>query len=262
MFDLLREYSLLEGTCFVDRHCVFKGVKLGQWVRVQRTTKEKLSLERREKLNSIGFCWDLLSEKWEEGFSKLKKFHAREGHCLVPESFFEGDFDLKKWVRNQRVNRVNLSDYRINRLKSLGFSWTVLTDRWEEAFSLLNEYFVKEGNCLVDRSYTVKGVKLGQWVRVQRATKEKLSDERREKLNSVDFCWELLMEQWEEGFLRLKKFHTREGHCLVPEKFLDDEFKLGKWVGTQKQSRDKMNVERREKLEGLGFVWANSRTKT
>ena len=36
---------------------------------------------------------------WEEGFAALKKFKAREGHCLVPDGHVEGTFKLGQWVR-------------------------------------------------------------------------------------------------------------------------------------------------------------------
>ena len=39
-----------------------------------------------------------MSEQWEEGFTKLRKFKEREGHCRVPGNYKLSDFSLARWV--------------------------------------------------------------------------------------------------------------------------------------------------------------------
>jgi Helicase associated domain/Type I restriction enzyme HindI endonuclease subunit-like, C-terminal len=61
-----------------------------------------MSDERRQRLDAIGFVWDVLASAWEEGFAALMTFKAGEGHCNVPQRHVEGTFKLGTWVNNQR----------------------------------------------------------------------------------------------------------------------------------------------------------------
>ena len=74
----------------------------------------------------MGFVWDILTEQWEEGFSKLQQFKEREGNCKVPDKYKEGDFRLGSWVERQRSNQDKLTPERIKRLNALGFVWKIL----------------------------------------------------------------------------------------------------------------------------------------
>ncbi|RUM51506.1 MAG: hypothetical protein DSY87_09150, partial [Methylococcus sp.] len=62
---------------------------------------------------------------------------------------------------------------------------------WEQGFSYLKEFVAQEGHARVQRNFkTEDGYKLGQWVRVQRLNKDKLTPERKSKLDSLGFVWD------------------------------------------------------------------------
>lgn len=69
------------------------------------------------------FVWDPLTEKWEEGFSALKKFKEREGHCRVPWHLTEDRYTLGQWVSRQRKKQAELTEDHRSRLNALGFVW-------------------------------------------------------------------------------------------------------------------------------------------
>ena len=70
------------------------GFKLGQWVSVQRYWKEFVPVERKRRLDAIGFVWDCRDHLWEENFAALLKFKRREGHCCVPTYYRNGNLKL------------------------------------------------------------------------------------------------------------------------------------------------------------------------
>jgi hypothetical protein len=70
----------------------------------------------------MGFVWDWIDHRWEQGFMALLQFKRREGHCHVPIFHREGDHKLGWWVSTQRRNK-ELSAERKARLNKIGFVW-------------------------------------------------------------------------------------------------------------------------------------------
>jgi hypothetical protein len=87
--------------------------------------EHKLTPERIQRLESLGFVWDPLEALWGESFAALLAFKERFGHCNVPQSWKENP-KLGKWCAKQRQTKKQgkLTPERIQRLDSLGFEWT------------------------------------------------------------------------------------------------------------------------------------------
>ena len=254
-FAALTAFKIREGDCSVPRPHVEGDFKLGAWVKHQRTNRDRMPTERKQRLNAIGFLWDPHEKEWEEGFAALKVFKTREGHCRVPALHVEGKFNLGFWVSNLRTNRDRIPTERRQRLDAIGFVWDSLESAWEEGFAALTTFKTREGHCLVPQLHLEGTFKLGQWVGVQRQSRDTMSAEHRQRLDAVGFVWDPLERAWEEGFAALTTFKTREGHCLVPQRHVEGTFKLGTWVNVQRANRDTMSAERRQRLGAMGFVW-------
>jgi Helicase associated domain len=258
MYGRLKAYKDREGHCRVPATHTENGFRLGAWVKWQRWRKDALSEERRKRLDELGFVWDTLEAAWEEGFSYLKAYTKREGHCRVPYNHIENGFRLGEWVRKHRWRKDTLSEERRQRLDELGFVWDALEAYWEEGFSYLKAYKKREGHCRVPATHTENGFRLGGWVNKQRWRKgARWSEERRKRLDELGFVWDTLEAAWEEGFSYLKAYKKREGHCRVPDNHKEDGFGLGGWVRRQRQSKrqESLPEARRQQLDELGFVW-------
>jgi len=99
-FAALVEFKAREGHCNVPFSHTEGNFALGRWVNKQRAKRKTPRPERRQQLEEIGFVWNRLEDRWEEGFAALKTFKAREGHCLVPKAHMEGAYNLGSWVMN------------------------------------------------------------------------------------------------------------------------------------------------------------------
>jgi hypothetical protein len=194
----LQAYKAEHGDCVVLQH--FKtedGFTLGRWCSHRRGNYKngKLSQERIEALEALGFIWDRLEENYQIGLGYLKAYKAKHGDCVVLQHFkTEDGFTLGKWCSHRRGNYKNgkLSQERIDALEALGFIWDRLEENYQIGLGCLKAYEAEYGDCRVPRSFkTEDEFTLGVWCATQRAEykKSKLSQERIEALEALGFAW-------------------------------------------------------------------------
>jgi hypothetical protein len=158
---------------------------------VQRQTREKLSLNKRNKLNLLNFIWDPRSHLWDISFDALQKFILREKKFLIPIKKIENGIDISSWVINQRMKKHLLTEDQINRLNKINFPWDPRENKWMLAYSKLCEFNCREGHSRVPQSHIEGEFRLGSWVATIRTRKSDLTIDRIDQLNKLDFIWDL-----------------------------------------------------------------------
>jgi uncharacterized protein YutD len=131
----LTDYRKINEHCNVPRK-YSENTKLANWVNAQRKDyrldlegkTSRMTLSRIQKLESLGFEWDIRGTAWEERFSELNDYRKTHGHCNIPYNYSK-NIQLGKWVSKQRhqyrlhregkTSRVTF--FRFQALKSLGF---------------------------------------------------------------------------------------------------------------------------------------------
>ncbi len=206
-------------------------------------------------------CIERLGSTWDLRYGELQRFRKDNTHCNVPKNWEENQ-QLANWVEHQRIlyKKGKLSDERVERLKAIDFVWDPDEVAWEEMFAALKKYKDKYDDCNVPAKWE-KNPKLGAWVSIQRRSykkKERLSPEQIERLEEIDFVWDILEAKWEEMFAELKKYKDKQGHCDVSAKDPGDK-KLASWANTQRRKYKKkkkgLSPEQIERLVEIGFVW-------
>ncbi|MCP4607001.1 MAG: hypothetical protein GY847_41895 [Proteobacteria bacterium] len=198
--------------------------------------------------------------QWQTSFDCLLKFVNREGHACVAKRHIEDGIKLGMWVAGQRHRKSTMPSERRNALEALpGWSWGPIEESWQKGFESLLRYVEREGHARVPTKHVEDGFKLGVWVSVQRTRKrqKKMSRQRYFVLNGIEgWSWNALKEKWPAALARLKKYADREGHSMVPMKHVEDGFKLGQWVHTQRRDKKKLHPRRVNALEAVrGWSW-------
>jgi hypothetical protein len=103
--------------------------KFGIWVSNQRKyyKNKTLSVERINRLESIGFVSDPSDKKWMEMYNRLVAFKKQHKSTKVPRRYME-DPQLGSWVYWQRHRYMEnkLTEKRMELLNSIDFAWSAI----------------------------------------------------------------------------------------------------------------------------------------
>jgi superfamily II DNA or RNA helicase len=260
MFASLRRYRHANGHCDVPQQFREEEAHaaLGLWVGAQRHRKGRLSKEQIRRLDELGFVWTAREDRWQQMFNALSGYRQSLGHFGLSQ---EDEPKLYRWMVTQRefFRKGVLAADRVAKLNALGFPWNSRDDRWEQMFAQLVAFKQANGSCRVP-SNGRNADDLGRWVSKQRSRFERISQERKARLDALGFEWEPLASVWEEMFAALIAFKADHGHCDVPQRWKANK-PLATWVAVQRRNKVSITKERRDRLDALGFDWGRQTTQ-
>ena len=257
-YSELSDYAANHGNCIVPyNHISASGFKLGSWVLNQRNLEDKIDPVRKNRLEALPkWVWNTHDEIWSEKIYRLRKYVDKYGDALVSQYYITEDgYKLGHVVTRFRQVKEKLPEYQIKELESLkGWAWDKYESSWEIAFGELLRFFDENGTALVPSKYTASnGFKLGSWASSQRNNKEKLSQEKIKRLDSLKgWSWNTTIDYWGIGYDRLLEFVEQNKNANPPFKYKSaDGFGLGNWVYKQKKNRINLSSDQTQKLESL-----------
>lgn len=260
-FGKLQKFKEEHGHCRVP--WAYKSdQELAMWVSRQRKffSKGLLSAERVGRLQRLDFIWNPQYSDWERMFERLKLYKSEFGNIRISQDS-KTHKELGTWISDTRkaYKQRRLSEDQVSCLENIGFVWDPISSNWDQMFESLKCYKEKHGDSLVSQRHEAYK-ELGIWVSNQRARylKGKLSLERIQRLESLDFVWSLKRNtpSWDENFELLKAFQIETGHCRVPTSN-EKGANFAYWVRNQRAaySKKKLSTEHIKKLESIGFDW-------
>lgn len=266
------KYQALARYVAENGHCkpplTYAKDNLGSWVDRQRTmySKGRLSEERIKKLEAIGFIWncdELQEQAWEERFAQLLEYKKEYGDCMVPVNW-KKNRQLGTWVSTQRTLEKNgkLDPEKKRRLEEVGFIWhgaaweeqkKKYDQIWESYFQKYVAYQKKYGKLQVSLRHDRR---LQRWTCEQRKRwlSGKLEKEKIEKLDKVNFPWNIHESYWMRRFRELKEFKKKYGHTRVPWMW-EENPQLGQWVSRTRLHDYELTPKQIEMLNEIGFDW-------
>jgi hypothetical protein len=135
---------------------------------------------------------------------------------------------------------------------------------WLDNYKLLRDFIADFGHQnfpTTEKSpdYRPRYTMLNGWARRQRTSYKKggLEDWQYEYLVRAGFDFEPNETKWNNKYTELLNYKNIFGHCNVSKSDMIYE-KLGNWVATQRQYKEKLPEHRIKKLEDIGFEWGKS----
>ena len=208
---------------------------------------------------------EILGDPWSYQYGVLKKFKRDNKHCNPSPSCCE-NIKLVNWVIGQRYfyKKGDLSPERIEKLNSLGFIWNPYDAQWDGFYDDLVSFKRQHGHCCVSARFT-KNKFLKKWALDQRALyrKGKLSEDRIDKLNKLQFVWDIYEYDWQEKYEALKEFFQENGHCNLPVGYCSHGLNIYTWLHCQYKlfSDGNLSDNKIKKLVATGIDFYNRKRK-
>ncbi|MDP4283714.1 MAG: Helicase associated domain protein [Bacteroidota bacterium] len=216
-----------------------------------------------EKLNELGFEWNVGTPDWDERFSELKQYYEINGNTNIKVTENQ---TLFYWCYRQRKNKKELEQEQIQKLNSIDFVFDLQKTKNEELFlekvSTLKEYYDTKasGECDVTKE-TLR--KIQKWESAFRVAyrENNLSDEYFEMLSAIDFNFSQENSEeeiWIEYFNELQQYYDQYNSFIIPNEY--EFLKLKRWITYQRglHNKNKLREDRKQKLQGLGYDFTDS----
>lgn len=221
-----------------------------------------MSPERVAALEELGMVWDPAESYWQQKFAEMVAFSKLWGHCRVPHEDGRRT-PLGTWVKRQREEHRagQLRKDRFAALEDIGFEWDPHEAFWQERLAELKAFYDLHDHYQVS---PIARPQLHSWVRnVRRLYREgKLSAERVEALEAIEFVWDPREQRWTEMFAQLAVFVAREGHSRLSVNH-GPEQRLGKWLARQRVAmrKKKLPPHQLAALQRIGVEESDEETR-
>jgi hypothetical protein len=199
-----------------------------------------------QKLQRLGFCWDLQTLSWDKQYQQLLHFYQDHGHSDVPLDYPGG---LGVFVHNCRreYRRLGqgepstLTADRLNKLFEVDFVWSKSREEsWDKRYKQLQDFYNTYGHSNVPEIYP-ENPALGRWCMNQRTyytrrcrgESTSLTEERIKLMEDVQFIWNYHQHKFDTMVQRLKDYFFQHGHVNIPMSDVNNQ-DLRIWANVQR----------------------------
>ena len=130
---------------------------------------------------------------------------------------------------------------------------------WERMFEAYVEYAkVVRGQVNIEKDDVDQfGNPIGKWQYLQRCNRKHLMPYKKEKLEAINFIWNLREYKWQMNFNKYKEYSIKVGGCenVTNTAVDEDGFKVGFWQSNQRMRKHTLSKEKINELDSIGFIW-------
>lgn len=211
MLQWLEDFISTHGHSDVPTNLVLEdGVQVGTWIKLVRreSVTSRIRPELESALAALGFDFAPNDSAFERGIQALRQYAIDVGTTHVPRSYIAPDgFNLGDWFANIKFKLRSgvLNEAKVSALLDLGVDGEhdPREVAWLNHLDSFRQWVAANGDPRVPRDHqTPDGVRLGQWLRVQRRWlySERLKADRRSALSDVHPDWAAASEpRWDRS---------------------------------------------------------------
>ena len=255
-------------------------LRLKHWVEAQRQANNNagsyvngISKKRKELLNKLYMRWGHKekTDLFERDYKILVSYKEEFGTINIPISTVYNDIKVGNIVFNIRKKYRNhlLTDEQIEKMNNLEVIWNPIKDTWDMFYSLLEEYYVENGNSNVPQYYVVDDKKLGEWVKMQRQAKKgiylnRITEEQIERLNALDFKWNMTDFRKEKKYKLYREYYEEYGTLNIPHEHHYKGVNLGHSINNKRycyMNNGKISINDIVFFNSLDLDWSPKTTK-
>lgn len=135
----------------------------------------------------------------------------------------------------------------------LGTISDLILDEWDVKYEQLYQYYMKHGNTSISKNVKELST-LYRWASKQRVLNNKgmLSKDKIDKLNTINFTWNVNEDKWMQNYFNLVKYYNEFGNTKVSQSYNKT---LNIWCGSQRYKKGKLSTKQIELLNELNFKW-------
>ena len=269
MYLALVKYKEMYGDTRVPQDFITNDdLSLGSWVNKQRMLHKsnKLSKKKINMFNKVGMVWNpkkLINDKWNIYYKGLIKYINK--YNKTPNCNYIADDGLKlgSWLSNQRhrFKSGTLLQERKEKLMKLNILENKNNAIWQENYSYLKKIYDMYGHIKLDDE-NIKDEKIRKWICRQKKLykKNKLSKERLEKLNQINFDFNYnrniyyFNRMYNEALEYYKKNNTIH---ISKNKKSSANYNLAIFLDTQRSlyRKGKLSDKKIKLFEDIGMKW-------
>lgn len=215
-----------------------------------------LSEDKITALNDIDFDFNknYISYDWEEYYKAVKEYGIHFGVNNISRNIIFKEYKIGEWIHRQRIDfqQKKLSVEKIKLLEDIGFKWNVRQEIFDKNLDSLIDY-IKKNNCYPNRQDDKYLFNFVCSIR-KLYKKGKLTEDKINKLKSINFVWDALDDLWMKNFRICKEYINLYGRFPTATEIYKD-YNIGYWVNTQKKSikEGKCTNERLYMLKEIGL---------
>ena len=241
------------------------GFALGAWAATVRNNwrSGRLSSDRVEALEKIGFAPDARAAMWEHQFAVAETFYREHGHLEPPQGYRSKDVSLGPWLSQQRRARGDgsLGPEREARLNAIGMVWQIKYT-FDERLVQIQDYYAVHNRLPTQTSDPALGSALSK---MRAAHKNgQLEQHLVDALDAMGIVWDtaaVIEESFERHLAAAARYHSRYGHLDVrPSDTLhsdDAQIDLAGWIKYRRADRSRGALADTEiaALDALDMIW-------